>query len=96
MAVAADQMLGVHPKIDKVSENKLRRAAKRQGYELIKSRTRDPRGVDYGLYGLIDAAGKSVFEHRGNGSPCAASLADVERVLHLNIEGLFARNVTLP
>lgn len=37
---------------EKVRENRLRRAARRQGMELVKSRTRDPRGVDYGCYGL--------------------------------------------
>jgi hypothetical protein len=39
---------------DKVRENRLRRMADRQGLRLVKSRTRDPRGVDYGLYALLD------------------------------------------
>jgi hypothetical protein len=43
----------------KVRENRLRRAAKRQGYLLVKSRRRDPRAIDYGLYVLVgDSANK--------------------------------------
>ena len=38
----------------KVKENKLRRMADRQGLRLTKSRTRDPNGMDFGLYALID------------------------------------------
>ena len=39
---------------DKVRENRLRRAAQRQGLHLTKSRYRDPRALGYGEYGLID------------------------------------------
>ncbi|MFP5077020.1 hypothetical protein ACLE20_06905 [Rhizobium sp. YIM 134829] len=39
---------------DKVLENKLRRMADRQGLRLVKSRSRDPNAIDYGLYALID------------------------------------------
>ena len=35
---------------EKVRENRLRRMARRQGLRLIKSRTRDPRALDYGGY----------------------------------------------
>lgn len=38
----------------KVRENRLRRMADRQGLRLTKSRTRDPNGMDFGLYALID------------------------------------------
>ncbi|MBN1527970.1 MAG: hypothetical protein JW895_02855 [Thermoleophilaceae bacterium] len=41
---------------EKVRENRLRRAAKRQGLELHKSRTRDPRALDYGRWWLTSAA----------------------------------------
>jgi len=34
----------------KVRENRLRRAAGRQGLRIVKSRRRDPRAVDYGRY----------------------------------------------
>jgi hypothetical protein len=39
---------------DKVRENRVRRMAARQGLQLIKSRTRDPRALDYGSYMLLD------------------------------------------
>jgi hypothetical protein len=39
---------------EKVLENRLRRAAERQGYRLSKSRRRDPRAIDYGGYMVID------------------------------------------
>jgi len=39
---------------EKVRENRLRRAAERQGLMLKKSRRRDPRALDYGMYALID------------------------------------------
>jgi hypothetical protein len=38
----------------KVRENRLRRAASRQGLLLVKSRRRDPKAHDYGLYLLVD------------------------------------------
>lgn len=37
----------------KVRENRLRRAAERQGLRLEKSRRRDPRAYDYGTYYLV-------------------------------------------
>lgn len=37
---------------EKTRENRLRRAAERQGIEFLKSRQRDPRGIDYGRYWL--------------------------------------------
>jgi hypothetical protein len=38
----------------KVLENRLRRAAARQGLRLEKSRRRDTRAYDYGTYQLVD------------------------------------------
>ncbi|HYQ35622.1 MAG TPA: hypothetical protein VER10_07100 [Mycobacterium sp.] len=38
----------------KVLENRLRRAADRQGLQLQKSRQRDPNGLLYGTYQLVD------------------------------------------
>jgi len=38
----------------KVRENSVRRMAKRQGLELRKSRRRDPRALDYGVFWLVD------------------------------------------
>jgi hypothetical protein len=40
---------------EKVREDRLRRMAERQGLTLQKSRRRDPRATDYGLYRLLDA-----------------------------------------
>ncbi|MBC3193837.1 hypothetical protein H7X46_22505 [Pseudonocardia sp. C8] len=39
---------------DKIRENRLRRAAQRQGLMLVKSRRRDRRAEDYGLFVLVD------------------------------------------
>jgi hypothetical protein len=39
---------------DKVRENRVRRMAERQGLQLVKSRTRDPRALDFGSYMLLD------------------------------------------
>jgi hypothetical protein len=33
-----------------VQENRIRRMAERQGYSVTKSRRRDPRALDYGMY----------------------------------------------
>lgn len=37
----------------KVRENRLRRAAARQGLRLVKSARRDPRAIDYGVYWIV-------------------------------------------
>lgn len=37
----------------KVKENKLRRAAERQGYSLTRNRRRDPRALGYGTYSIV-------------------------------------------
>lgn len=44
----------------KVLENRLRRAAERQGLQLQKSRSRDPRAVDYGTYQLVDPSENTI------------------------------------
>lgn len=38
----------------KVRENRLRRMAERQGYQLMKSRRRDPRAADFGRFYILD------------------------------------------
>ena len=45
---------------EKVRENRLRRMATRQGLQLVKSRRRDPRALDYGTYWLVDASSVEV------------------------------------
>jgi hypothetical protein len=42
--------------VEKARENRLRRAAVRQGYRLVKSRRRDPRALDYGMYWIVNEA----------------------------------------
>ncbi|MDG4809927.1 hypothetical protein O7634_24515 [Micromonospora sp. WMMD1120] len=58
---------------DKVRENRLRRMAERQGLALIKSRRRDPRALDFGLYWLIES-GSSTTQPSERG----ASLDEIE------------------
>ena len=67
---------------DKVRENKLRRMAERRGYRLIKSRSRDPGALDYGLYAVID------IQTNGAANPaiagrwvCSWTLDEVENFL---------------
>jgi hypothetical protein len=36
-------------------EQRLRRAAERQGYKLVKSRRRDPRALGYGRWYIVEA-----------------------------------------
>lgn len=62
--------------VDKVRENRLRRMARRQGFTLRKSRTRDPRALDYGIYWLIGSANNVGTDERG------LSLDEVERFLN--------------
>jgi hypothetical protein len=47
----------------KVLENRLRRAARRQGLHLEKSRTRDPQALDFGRYWLLDDRNIVVYGH---------------------------------
>ena len=42
------------PHAQKVRENRLRRVAQRRGLHLTRSRRRDPKAVDYGLYWLTN------------------------------------------
>ncbi len=47
----------------KVRENRLRNAARRQGLTLSRSRSRDPLALDFGTYRLTDAAtGETVLK----------------------------------
>jgi hypothetical protein len=64
----------------KVLENRLRRAAKRQGLVLIKSRSRDPRAIDYGGYMLADAENNTAVAGE-LGSPRSLSLTEIAEAL---------------
>jgi hypothetical protein len=44
----------------KTVENRLRAAAERQGLRLEKSRSRDPRALDWGTYRLIDPVANTI------------------------------------
>jgi hypothetical protein len=66
---------------DKVRENRLRRAAQRQGLTLTKSRRRDPRATDYGTYMLTDTSTNAVVAHGGQ-SGYGLSLDDIETALN--------------
>lgn len=45
---------------DKRREARLRRVAARQGMQLMKCRSRDPRAVGYGTYQLVDTMNNTV------------------------------------
>ena len=62
---------------EKIRENRLRRAAQRQGLMLAKSRRRDPRATDYGTYMLVDASTNAVVAY-GLQSGYGMSLDEVE------------------
>ena len=64
----------------KVRENRVRRMAARQGLELVKSRRRDPRALDYGGYLLRDPYNNVIVYSYGY-NEFGASLDDVEKWL---------------
>ena len=63
----------------KVRENRLRRAAARQGLGLVKSRRRDERAIDFGSYMLFDLHRKVTV--LGGASPWTETLDDIEAYL---------------
>ncbi len=64
---------------DKVKENRLRRIADRRGLRLMKSRSRDPKAVDFGLYGLVDIQTNDLINPPIAGRwTCSWTLEDVE------------------
>jgi hypothetical protein len=72
----------------KVQENRLRRMAERQGMMLVKSRRRDPRALDYGLYVLVDdSRGNRIGRHGGQAAVSdfanghGMTLAEIEKAL---------------
>ena len=60
----------------KIFENRVRRAAKRQGLRVVKSRRRDPRATDYETY--------TIFDQQNNPIGGGHSLAQVADYLELN------------
>ena len=68
--------------LDKAHENRLRRMADRQGLQLVKSRSRDPHALDYGLYGLVNLeTGGTVNPMLLNRWRCSWTLDEVENWL---------------
>lgn len=68
---------------EKVRENRLRRAAERQGLLLQKSRRRDPRALGYGTYQLVDARTNAVVDMGGLPGGYGLDLDQVARELGL-------------
>lgn len=67
---------------EKTKENRLRRQADRCGYRLTKSRSRDPRAMDFGLYALTDVrTGGTVAPAIADRWTHSMSLGDVEKFL---------------
>lgn len=67
---SADEIAAMSDQDRKVLENRLRRAADRQGLRLEKSRLRDPRALGYGTYQLVDERANTVVhadDERGYG-----------------------------
>jgi hypothetical protein len=62
---------------EKVRENRLRRAVARQGFQLMKSRRRDPRAYDYGTYMVIDQNNAAIQAYGPNSE--LMTLDDVEK-----------------
>jgi hypothetical protein len=65
---------------EKVREARLRRMAQRQGFQLVKSRRRDPLAVDFGGYVIVDPASGQVVAGELD-SPRALMLDEVENWL---------------
>lgn len=68
---------------DKVRENRVRRAAARQGLVLQKSRRRDLQAMDYGMFWLVDGPGRRpiLVYPRGYQERSGASLEEIEEYL---------------
>ena len=78
----------------KVHENRLRRAASRQGLVLLKSRRRDPLAIDFEHWRLIDEKGYDLFSDRWTRLEYPWSMMDVAKRLGvppLQTEGSDAR-----
>jgi len=58
--------------VDKVLENRMRRALERRGYTLVKMRRRDPHTLDHGKYIIVPHDGRTLGIE-------LQSLADVQR-----------------
>jgi hypothetical protein len=66
---------------EKVRENLLRRMADRQGVTLHKSRTRDPRALDYNRWMILDPTAKGGVIGKGRTGKPSMNLDEVENNL---------------
>jgi hypothetical protein len=72
----------------KSKEARLRAKARRCGYQLRKSRSRDPDAVDFGLYALIDPeTGGAVNPALANRWVCSWTLEQVDNWLRPGVRG---------
>jgi hypothetical protein len=62
---------------EKIRENRLRRVLQRRGYQLQKSKRRDPNAFDFGGYMIIDPQTGAVVAG-GSPRPFSLDLDDVE------------------
>jgi hypothetical protein len=65
---------------EKIRENRLRRAAERQGLKLEKCRRRDPRSVNFGTYMLTDSRTNTLVAWAGE-EGYGLDLDEVEKAL---------------
>ena len=73
-------------KAAKVLENRLRRVADRRGYYLVRSRSRDPKAIDFGRYALLSHAhGKPVNPPIAGRRACSWTLAAVHDWLNQHV-----------
>jgi hypothetical protein len=79
-AITPDELKSLPEMKQKVIENLIRRVARRRGMELQRSRTRDPQGVDKGLYRLTDFRTRAVVAG-GDAWGCAWDLHQVAQYL---------------
>lgn len=66
--------------IDRVRENRVRRAAQRRGWQVVKSRARDPHAIGYGTYMILDQSTRGVVQS-GLPNGYGLSLEEVEERL---------------
>jgi hypothetical protein len=66
---------------DKVTENRIRRMAERQGLTLLKSRRRDPRAIDFNGFMLTDAA-TNIVVIGADSFAYSCELDEIERFLN--------------
>lgn len=66
----------------KTRENRLRRMANRQGLRLMKSRSRDPNALDFGLYALTDTQNVLINQPLAGRWACSWTIDEIENYLN--------------